>query len=106
MLDDFLVRGVLAGLGVAAYALNWGGVQDHLTAVQPEIVRAAWVLALAVGLVAIGAQHGRIRSWAALIAPTARPAGSPKPTSRPPVFLVGFPRSGTTLLEQLLAEPA
>ncbi|MCA9312324.1 MAG: sulfotransferase [Phycisphaerales bacterium] len=45
----------------------------------------------------------RIRSWAALIAPTARPAGSPKPTSRPPVFLVGFPRSGTTLLEQLLA---
>ncbi|MCB0199385.1 MAG: YfhO family protein [Anaerolineae bacterium] len=61
----FLAGGLLAGLGVAAYALNWGGVQDHLTAVQPEIVRAAWVLALAVGLVAIGAQHGRIRSWAA-----------------------------------------
>ncbi len=36
-------------------------------------------------------------------APVARAAPAPAPSGRPPVFFVGFPRSGTTLLELALA---
>ena len=35
--------------------------------------------------------------------PSAPPPSGPQPTQEAPIFLIGFPRSGTTLMDQLLA---
>lgn len=44
-----------------------------------------------------GVTAPRVASWPSV------PASPPPPAGRPPVFIVGFPRTGTTLLEQMLA---
>lgn len=59
----FIAAGLLAGLAAVAWTQNWGDVESHSQLVQPEIVRALWILTLAAALVVIGAGRERWRPW-------------------------------------------
>ena len=101
-LDDQLRASAAFGLAAASSRMNqhdavWPALQiahaaqlNIAQAIVPELMQPDSVpLQMANHLV----HHAAYRGWTPLPAP---------PAERQPVFVVGFPRSGTTLLEQML----